>query len=109
MKPITSPLYCVSGDGERFARPFSLFFHATYMAITAAGSCGRGVTRPAWWVASATCLSVIAISSSTRCVPRWSRTRRTTAGRVIGVTLGADAVVTEHAEYTALGGSLAAR
>ncbi|MDQ3774930.1 MAG: hypothetical protein M3461_11490 [Pseudomonadota bacterium] len=38
------------------------------------------------------------------------RTPRTIAGRAIGQTLSAeDAVVTEHAEYTALGGSLATR
>jgi hypothetical protein len=43
-------------------------------------------------------------------VPEGSRTQLTTAGRVIGVTPGAgDGMVTEYAEYTALGGSLTAR
>src|SRR5436309_13864590 len=58
--------------------------------IAAAGPCGRGVTRPAWWIASAMCSGVIAISNSTRCVPGWSWTRLTTADRVIGETPGAE-------------------
>ena len=69
------------------------------------GTLWRAATRQAWYRKRITCSPVIAISSSTRCAPGWSKAQGDIAGPATIATRWERPIVVSHERYRALVGS----